>query len=138
MRATFRFERFWDMGTYKGKPAAHMREIGCQGGFKSGETRLLNRVDRIVAEYAAEKGIPLPPDITEILPESILKRESRAGGSHDTDWRCPKCHHFNSIKSRGCSKCQTVSPTNGRLTRAALRERQAEYRNQAILARYGL
>src|SRR3974390_988529 len=126
------------MATYKRKRVAHIREIGRQGGLKSGETRRLARVRRIITEYASQKGIPLPPDITEILPESILKRESRAGGSHDTDWRCPKCHHFNSIKSRACSKCQTGSPKNGRRTRAALRKRQAEHRNRAILRKHGL
>jgi hypothetical protein len=126
------------MGTYKRKRDAHIREIGRQGGLASGETRRLARVRRIITEYASRKGIGVPPDITETQPESILKRESRAGGSHDTDWRCPKCHHFNSIKSRACSKCQTPSPTNGRMTRAVLRERQAEHRNRAILRKYGL
>ena len=126
------------MASYKRKRDANIREIGRQGGLKSGETRRLDRVRRIIKEYASRKGIALPPDITEILPEELLKRESRAGGSHDTDWRCRKCHHFNSIKSRACSKCQTVSPRNGRLTRAALRERQAEYRNRAILRKHGL
>ena len=107
----------------KPRSVEYMRDLGRRGGLKSGETR---RVRRILTEYAAQKGTGVPLDIldpTEIWPESILKRESRAGGSHDTDWRCRKCHHFNSIKSRACSKCKTPGPVNGRLTRAALRER---------------
>ena len=111
--------------------------LGRRGGLKSGETRRLKRVHQILAEYAAQKGIPDPLQLVDVLPEELLKRESRAGGSHDIDWRCRRCHHFNSIKTRACSKCLTVSPPNGRLTRAALRELQAEHRNRAILAKHG-
>jgi hypothetical protein len=35
-------------------------------------------------------------------------------------------------------ECLKVSPINGRVTRAALREREAEHRVQAILRKHGL
>lgn len=130
--------RFWGMANKKPRSVLYMRDLGRRGGLKSGETRHLARVGRILTAYAAQKGTGVPLDITGISDESILKRESRAGGSHDTGWRCRKCYHFNSIKSRACSKCLTVSPLSGRLTRAALRERQVEYCNRAILQKYGL
>jgi hypothetical protein len=129
------------MANNKPRAVEYMRDLGRRGGLKSGETRHEARVCGILAECAAQKGTGVPLDLldpTEIWPESILERESRAGGSHDTDWRCRECLHFNSIKSRACSKCRTPGPLNGRLTRAALRERQAEHRNRAILKKYGL
>jgi Glyoxalase/Bleomycin resistance protein/Dioxygenase superfamily len=47
---------------------------------------------------------------------------NRSGGPHDSDWRCVNrdCRHFNTIKRRACSKCNTVSPQNGRMRRKAL------------------
>jgi len=128
----------WDMANYTRRSVKYMRELGRRGGLKSGETRRLKRASQIVADYASQKGTGVPFEMTKLLPEAVLKPESRAGGSRDTDWRCRECRHFNSLKSRACSKCRTVSPTNGRLTRAALRERQAEHRTKAILRKYGL
>jgi hypothetical protein len=116
-----------------------MQELARRGGMKSGETRRLKRAQRIVASVAREKGIPMTPDLAGLpLDAASTKRANRAGGSHHKDWRCPHCRHFNSIKSRQCSKCEGVSPLNGRLTRAALRERMEEHRTAAILGRHGL
>lgn len=95
--------RFWGMANNKPRPVEYMRDLGRRGGLKSGETRHEVRGRRILTKCAAQKGTGVPLDLldpTEIWPESILKRDSRTGGSHDTDWRCRKCHHFNSIKSR--------------------------------------
>jgi hypothetical protein len=76
-------------------------------------------------------------DLDAALVAKPAKRPKLSGGSHDTDWRCPYCRHFNSIKRRLCAQC-VRSPGNGRLTRAALRERVAEHRVEAILSKRGL
>jgi hypothetical protein len=70
--------------------------------------------------------------------EEAMRPQNLAGGDHAQDWRCPKCHHFNNIDRRMCSQCSAWAPKNGRLTRAALRERAAEHRTAAILRKYGL
>jgi hypothetical protein len=67
----------------------------------------------------------------------LLRPTNRSGGSHDLDWRCPYCRHFNSIQRWSCARCFRA-PQNGRKTRAALRERAAEHRNTAILRKHGL
>jgi len=101
-----------------------MRKIAARGGLASGETRRKKKVARLL-------GIPAVPD-------EMLKRPKRSGGSHEYDWRCPHCHHFNSEKRRACAKCKALAPANGRLTRKALRERAEEHRNGAILRKHGL
>jgi thiol-disulfide isomerase/thioredoxin len=68
----------------------------------------------------------------------LLKRPNLSGGSHDNDWRCPSCHHFNSEKRRACAKCNNVAPANGRITRRALRAREKEHRTQGYLRKVGL
>lgn len=70
--------------------------------------------------------------------EEALRPVNRHGGSHDHDWRCPSCRHFNSEKRRACAKCKSLAPANGRLTRAALHERGLEHRTQAVLRKFGL
>jgi len=129
--------RLWDdsnMPNYHAKGTEYMRELARRGGLKSGETRRLKKAMRIIAEHAEQKGIPVTQDpIATLLEAGFLEPENRSGGSHDTDWRCPACHHFNSIKSRACAKCGAVSPRNGRLTRAELRERIAGHRYAAML-----
>ena len=124
-----------------------MRELGRRGGVKSGEKRSQRRIERLL-------GIkPVTVDdagflhwvwqvtgrqfTLEQIAEEMRPVDNR-GGSHDTDWRCPECGHFSSIKQRDCTKCYSAGPSNGRLTRAALRARSAEHRNAAILARFGL
>ena len=83
--------------------------------------------------YTCQKGGFANEEIVEAL-EPLDAR----GGSHDDDWRCPSCRHFNSEKRRARAKCEAVAPMNGRRTRKALRERAAEHRNAAILGKHGL
>jgi hypothetical protein len=117
-----------------------MRELARRGGLKSGETRRGKRAERIIAEFARSTDAPasLSDQIDALVHDGFFQRENRSGGSHDSDWRCPQCHGFNSIKSRMCSHCGAFSPTNGRLTKAALRARAAEHRTTAILHNHGL
>ena len=72
-----------------------------------------------------------------VLPDE-LKEPNRSGGDQDSDWRCVNCRHFNSIERRACAKCRMPGPMNGRMTRAALRAKRAEYRTKAILRKHGL
>ena len=90
----------------------------------SGETRHRKKVARML-------GMPE-------IPAELAKQPNRSGGSHENDWRCATCRGFNSINSRSCSKCGSLAPANGRMTRRALRERAAEHRTEAILREYGL
>jgi len=113
---------------------ADMRLLGQRGGLKSGDVRRAKKLRKIIGQYAAAHGIALDGALP---PVESIERPNRSGGSHDTDWRCPYCRHFNSIKRRSCVKC-AKSPANGRLTRSALRERAAEHRTQATLRRFGL
>jgi hypothetical protein len=101
-----------------------MRKIASRGGVASGVTRHKKKVARLLG---------IPP-----VPAEVLKRPKRSGGSHDNDWRCSHCRHFNSEKRRACAKCKAVAPMNGRLTRKALRERAEEHRTMAILRKHGL
>lgn len=141
MMTVYRF-RTWHYGTmpnYCPKGVSYMRELARRGGLKSGERRRGTRAMRILSEYAQEKGIASLPDPIETLLEAgFFQPENCSGGSHYTEWRCPNCHHFNSIRSRACAQCKAVSPRNGRLTRAAFRARMAEHRTRAILAKHGL
>ena len=101
-----------------------MRKLASVGGVASGEARRRKKVARML-------GMPE-------IPSELAKRPNRSGGSHDGDWRCAKCRGFNSIKSRSCSKCGSLAPANGRITRRALRERAEEHRTAAILRKHGL
>jgi hypothetical protein len=113
-----------------------MRLLGKRGGLKSGEVRRATRVARLLGQYASARGIEL--DATA-PPAEPVKRPNRSGGSHDTDWRCPYCRRFNSFKRRSCANAKCgKSPPNGRLTRAALREREAWHKNEAMLKKHGL
>jgi len=95
---------------------------------------------RIIGQHSRENRIALTTSLlfAPTINARLCERPSRSGGSHATDWRCPSCHRFNSIKCRACAKCKAVSPANGRLTRAALHEREVEHRNAATLRRHGL
>lgn len=117
------------MPNYLPKGREYMRDLGRRGGTKSGETRRINAV------------VPCLPGFENlgriIAAVADLNRPNHSGGSRDTDWRCPYCRRFNSIKKRLCAGCFR-SPRNGRLTRGALRERAQEHRLQAILRKHGL
>jgi hypothetical protein len=115
-----------NMANYNPKGIERMRLLGRAGGTKSGETRRLNAFTlRMAAVYpvweAANKRGIRDDEIWK-----ALERVDKRGGSHDSDWRCPHCHAFNSIKSRACSKCLAFAPRNGRLTRAAITEHIAQ------------
>ena len=112
-----------------------MRSRARLGGQKSGEARRKKRAAKgLIGQYADERGIDLDPALLDVRS---VKRPNLSGGSHDTDWRCPFCRHYNSIKRRSCAKC-FLTPANGRWTRARLRERAAERRTQSMLRRRGL
>ena len=98
------------------------------------EKRHKKTIEKIlIGQYANDRGIDLagPPDVPAV------KRPNLSGGSHDTDWPCPYCRHVNSIKRRSCAKCGKT-PANGRRTRAAQRELEAEHRTREILKKHGL
>jgi hypothetical protein len=113
-----------------------MRLLGQRGGLKSGEVRRAKRLMRLLGLSAPAREIKLDATVPHVEP---VERPNRSGGSHDTDWRCPYCRRFNSIKRRSCAnaKCGRT-PANGRLTRARLREQEAWHRNQAMLKKHGL
>jgi hypothetical protein len=144
------------MPNYRAKGTAVMRALARRGGLASGEARRLKKVRRIMAEWVSHRyKIELPPDYS---PEAIMRSHfeatgrvftldeieealrpvDRRGGSHDNDWRCPGCRHFNSEKRRACAKCKSLAPANGRRTRAALRAMEEEHRTQAVLRKFGL
>jgi hypothetical protein len=146
------------MPNYRPKGAETMRKLGRSGGLKSGETRRMNRAARIIEEYACGKwGTEAPETANDGYPSTVryvwgltggrftleqiaeaLRPVDRRGGSHDTDWRCPDCGHFSSIKYRACASCRRPGLQNGRSTRAALREREKEHGIAAYLAKFGL
>ena len=101
-----------------------MRKLARVGGVASGEARRRKKVAKMLG-------------IADI-PAELAKQPNRSGGSHDSDWRCATCLGFNSIKRRCCSKCGSLAPANGRITRRALGERAAEQRTAAILRKHGL
>src|SRR5579872_4939680 len=142
------------MANYRAKGTERMRELGRLGGRKSGDARRLNRVGRILWEYDCKKrGIeptltgddrkcPVAQDMQDEWEASARRPELKAiaeylgllprrGGSHNTDWRCPKCERYSSIKKWLCTNCGNFSPKNGRLTRAALRAREKEHKTTA-------
>jgi hypothetical protein len=61
------------------KGIEYIHELGTKGGLASGKTRQANKVARVLG---------IPP-----IPAELLKRPNRAGGSHDSDWRCKQCHY---------------------------------------------
>jgi len=72
-----------------------------------------------------------------LVPIIVEPRKNISGGSHDSDWHCPYCRHYNSIQRRCCAKCCRVVG-NGRRTKAKLRELAEEHRLDAILRKHGL
>jgi hypothetical protein len=140
------------MANHLAKGREYMREIARLGGLASGKTRFLKRAERIRGEWACRKhGVARPAKLdwheaavrelmivtrgrfTREEIEQALRPVDKRGGSHDTDWRCPRCHHFNSTKRRACAKCSVPGPANGRLTRRALRAMQKEHQTQGYL-----
>jgi hypothetical protein len=119
------------MANYSAKGIALMRELGRRGGVKSGETRRLNADTLRVAAFFAVSEMTRGR-FTSVQIVEAMRPPDQSSGAHDTDWRCPHCHHFNSIKRRACAKCKAFSPANGRLTRAVLRERQTEHHTTAL------
>jgi hypothetical protein len=146
------------MANHQPKGDVFMRKIARRGGLASGETRRLKRVQRLLTGFPCEElGIAVPgtindPRLAAVLEMweltgrrytfeqivEVLRPVDHRGGSHDNDWRCPSCHHFNSEKRRAGAKCKSVAPANGRLTRKALRERAEEHKTAAILGKFGL
>lgn len=147
------------MANYLPKGRERMRALARRGGLASGETRRLKRVGRIAGEWAHRKwriSLPVIPDdgysaaaheLRGIIGlrytleecEEALKPTDRRGGSHDTDWRCPDCHRFNSIRSRQCRKCKRMLPDNHRvITRDALDAKQKEHRTLGYLRKFDL
>jgi hypothetical protein len=114
-----------------------MRQLGRRGGKKSGEVRRRNSFILHLLELHSLQG-KLGEPISLNQMAKLLRLPDLSSGDHDTDWRCPKCHHFNSTKRSLCASCGRVSPGRGRVTRAALRERAAEHRTAAILRKHGL
>jgi hypothetical protein len=125
------------MANYLPKGRERMAELGQMAGRKSGETRRRNALLIRMLDLASVQA-KVDGNLTLDQVEEAMRPQKLAGGNHDTDWRCPKCRHFNSIDRRMCSQCSAWAPKNGRLTRAALRERAAEHRTAAILRKYGL
>jgi len=122
------------MANYLPKNADEMRERARLGGLKSGETRRLKRVNRILCAIGAEQGIYVEP----WRASGPRPHYPRPGGSHDSDWRCPLCRRFNHIQIHRCQNCKEFAPKNGRITRAELRERAAEHRTKATLRKHGI
>jgi hypothetical protein len=128
------------MPNHHAKGREQMRKLGRKGGLASGEKRRMKKFEAWLVVVASELGV----DMSALLLHSALRRAGffrgpkRSGGSHEYDWRCPSCHHFNSEKRRACAKCKALAPMNGRLTRKALRERAEEHRIAAILRKHGL
>ena len=134
-----------------------MRNLGRSGGLNSGETRRLNRAEKIIEEHASGKrGFETPETAKDGFPSMVsyvsavtgerftlgqiaqgMRAVGRRGGSHETDWRCPQCHHFNSEKRASCAECASV-PGNGRISRAQWRACVEQHRFAAILRKHGL
>jgi hypothetical protein len=100
-----------------------MRELASLSRLARAESRQKNQVAKLLA-------IPS-------VPAELLTRPNLSGGSHNNDWPCPYCSHVNSIKRQACARCGKT-PANGRLTRAALREKAAEHATAGTLAKYGI
>jgi hypothetical protein len=132
--AISRLKRYtYGMANHNPKGLDRMRAMGHVGGIASGEARRLYAVQRRLANWNEMQQIGNAHGFTDEEIAQELDPVDTRGGSHDDDWRCPHCRQFNSIKSRACAKCGAVSPRNGRLTRAELRERIAGHRYAAML-----
>jgi hypothetical protein len=125
------------MANHSPKGTEKMRALGRLGGQKSGEIRRRNAFLLRMLDLYSVRGM-LGGHLTLEQVAEAMRPPDQSSGDHDTDWRCPRCGHFSSFKRRACAKCASLAPANGRLTRAALRERQAEHRTQAILAKHGI
>jgi hypothetical protein len=125
------------MPNYLAKGTDRMRELGSLGGVKSGEVRRRNAFLIRMLDLYTVQGM-IGEDFTLDQIAAAMRPVDQSAGDHSTDWRCPKCDHFNTIKRFHCRECGSIAPKNGRLTRAALRERQAEHRTDAILRKHGL
>lgn len=127
------------MANRKPKGVEYMRTLALKGGYASGKTRRENRFNEEMCTLAGARGLGVGfLRLPELVRKSGLFRPNYSGGSHDMDWRCPACRHFNNIQRRACAKCKEPGPMNGRITRAALRELEAEHRTRAILDKHGL
>jgi len=117
-----------------------MRNLGHAGGKASGEARRLKAYELDMLKAIIFRTCSWE-DFLASTPEQLLARhvfrEKRSGGSHDSDWRCPKCKTFNSIKGRVCARCG-IPAVRMRITRKPLRERAAEHRTAAIVRKHGL
>jgi hypothetical protein len=109
----------WAMANHRPKGEEYMRELALASAAARHKKR------------AAEIAGILP------VPAELLSRPNLSGGSPDNDWPCPYCRRVNSIQRRSCGECRK-SPANGRMTMAARRKREKEYRTRAILAKFGL
>ena len=120
------------MPNYKPKGVETMRALGRAGGKKSGEVR---------RQYARERLMLGLSGVFELwrarMGQEAPQLPDLSGGSHDTDWRCPKCRQFHSAKRWLCQNCG-YWVRKRRITRAQLREREAEHRTMAILSKHGL
>ena len=129
------------MANYLPKGRDRMSALGKVGGTKSGESRrdkalTLDMYQAILFRTCSWE--EFCTTTVEELVERHLFRAKRSGGSHDNDWRCPTCRHFNSEKRRACAKCGSVVLAIGRVTRKAFRERSAERQTSAFLGKHGL
>ncbi len=129
------------MPNYLPKGRELMRELCRRGGQKSGRARRDTADELHILRIVVFGAIPVEEAWNSTPAELIERatkasRRGRSGGSHDTDWRCPHCHHYNHIERHSCAKCHEFAPANDRLTRAALRDRAEEHRTQAILRKY--
>ena|SRR5579862_7870710 len=125
------------MANNNAKGVERMRQLGRLGGVKSGEARRRNAITLKLIPFLSVWDMTGQSFSGEEILEA-MRPADLSSGDHDTDWRCPHCGHFTSLKSRSCARCKAVSPANGRLTREALRERAAEHRTAAILRSHDL
>jgi hypothetical protein len=124
------------MPNYNPKGRVRMSERGHLGAARSAETRrriavVMRKID-LTGLWDATGGDFTKEQLIQAIRYQVPRPDLRGGG-HDTDWRCDRCHHFNSIGRWECGACGSSTPANGRLTRAALRERAAEHRIAAIM-----
>jgi hypothetical protein len=125
------------MPNYLPKGRERMRELGSRGGLKSGEVRRRNAfLIRMLDLYSVQGMIGENFTLDQIA--AAMHPVDLSSSDHSTDWRYPRCGHFNSHKSHFCRECASIAPKNGSLTRAALLERQAEHKTSAILRKHGL
>ena len=115
--------RIGSMANYLPKGIERMRALGRLGAVKSAEVRRRNAIELRLIHYAVARAST--GCTWEELMEAVRPLDL-SSGNHDTDWRCPKCHHFTSTNRWMCAQCFSPAPARGRLTRARLRERQEQ------------